>query len=76
MKEAKTFWLVWREGGNTPTSKHPNRQLASAEAERLARCNKGAHFVILRAVAAVCVSEINWVELPAPTRNNEEENPF
>jgi hypothetical protein len=44
------FWMVWCEGGGTPTVRHQSYQSADAEASRLARLNRGQVFYVLRCV--------------------------
>lgn len=48
----KQFWFVWNEFGQAPRFKHETEQLATNEAERLARENPGSVFIVLEAVAA------------------------
>jgi hypothetical protein len=55
------FWMVWREGGNVPTKKHPTENEARIEAERLARANTGHAFVVLRAEAACQRVDVRWI---------------
>lgn len=47
------FWLVWREGGSAPTFKHPDENLASIEARRLAALHPGQRFFVLTPSLAV-----------------------
>lgn len=44
MKE--TFYMVFVEGGNTPTYKHKSQESAETEAKRLARAFKKKAFVL------------------------------
>lgn len=44
------FWVVWRDGGDSPSFKHRDFVSARAEAQRLARKHKGHRFVVLAAV--------------------------
>lgn len=45
------FWLVWNPAGASPRYRHPGRQSAQAEAERLAEANPGHEFYVLHAVS-------------------------
>lgn len=47
--DQSSFWMVWNPQGNQPTYKHPTRDSAVAEAERLARKCPGDQFYILAA---------------------------
>lgn len=51
------FWMVWCEDGGSPRVRHCNKQLAVAEAERLAKLNPGQVFFVLKATAGVCAKE-------------------
>lgn len=44
MKE--TFWMVFAEGGNTPTYKHSSQQSAEIEAKRIAKLSGKKVFVL------------------------------
>lgn len=56
----KPFWLVWREGGGTPTVQHETEDAARAEAERLAKHVPGARFFVLRTEAVVATGPVAW----------------
>lgn len=51
------FWMVWCEDGGSPRVRHCNKQIAVAEAERLAKLNPGQVFFVLKATAGVCAKE-------------------
>lgn len=51
------FWMVWCEDGGSLRVKHYNKQLAVAEAERLAKLNPGQVFFVLKATAGVRAKE-------------------
>lgn len=51
------FWLVWREGGGTPTHPHFTKAEAEREAERLAKANTGQVFFVLKATGGVVAPE-------------------
>lgn len=51
------FWMVWCEDGGSPRVKHCNKQLAVAEAERLAKLNPGQVFFVLKATAGARAKE-------------------
>lgn len=57
-EKREKFWLVWNPEGRAPTVKHHSRQLATQEAERLARANFGLEFLIFESVGG------KKVELP------------
>lgn len=43
----KTFWMIYVEGGHTPTYKHSTYESAMAEAKRLAELtNKPAYILV------------------------------
>lgn len=50
------FWLIWREDGHYPWHKHETRDLAEAEAARLANECPGEKFHILAVMATVTTS--------------------
>jgi len=52
------FWMVL--GCGTPTMRHPSKQSAKHEAERLARISPGDEFVVLESLATVVKSDIVW----------------
>ena len=52
------FWMVYGKGKAMPTHEHATEQLATAEAERLARNHPGVEFVVLEAVALRCVDSM------------------
>ncbi len=43
------FWLVWNPAGGNPHHRHPNHELAVAEAEKLAKKQPGEIFYVLAA---------------------------
>lgn len=52
-REFYKFWMVWREGGSSPTYRHQTKEAATAEAERLAKSNPDQVFYVLKATGAV-----------------------
>lgn len=54
----RTFWMV--VGIGTPIFRHPTRDAARIEAERLAIANPGEEFVVLESVAAVKKHVVQW----------------
>jgi hypothetical protein len=50
------FFLVWNEDGNMPRHKHETRELAEAEAARLAASSLGSHFHVLGVMATITTS--------------------
>ncbi len=47
------FWMVLRSGGNSPTFRHPSKEAAIQEAERLATSAPGETFYVLKTTAAL-----------------------
>lgn len=60
MNVFKKFWMVL--GNGVPVYRHETPEEANCEAERLARLNRGQEFVVLEAVAKVCVSDVVWCD--------------
>jgi hypothetical protein len=57
------FWMVWRENGGGPTRQYPAEKSAEIEAERLARENPGANFVVLESVKFCTIDNpIHWYD--------------
>lgn len=54
------FWMVWNPQGHAPTHKHPTALAAKAEAERLARTNPGAKFIVLQALGSCSFNTCQW----------------
>jgi hypothetical protein len=55
------FWLVWNESmGGKSTVKHPTRESAEREAERLARNHRGWKFAVMENIAVVSVTDVHW----------------
>lgn len=51
--EKEQFWLVWREDSSMARYRHPSKQHAMIEAERLAKLNPGECFYVLKATGGV-----------------------
>lgn len=45
----ETFFLVWADGGKSPTFRHTNMRSAQIEADRLARLDPGVEFIVVEA---------------------------
>lgn len=58
--EDPKFWVVWKEGGGTPTIKHGTKQNARYEAERLAKCNPKGRFFVLESTDVCSVKSVEW----------------
>jgi hypothetical protein len=52
------YWLVWREGGEAPTYRHPDEDSATTEAERLSKLNPGKPFVVLCPVSRITAESL------------------
>ncbi|MDM4786309.1 hypothetical protein [Pseudomonas aeruginosa] len=61
--EHSTFWCVWNPDGRSPTVRHPTYLAAEAEAERLARCNPGQSFYLLKAEEVRVVDDMRRIIL-------------
>ena len=71
------FWMVigaGRPGG--PTFRHPTKQSAKNEAERLARSNPGDEFTVLESLATVVRSEVQWEMNDLDGSEPDDEVPF
>lgn len=54
------FFFVWNPNRRSPSYKHATAQSATAEAERLARANRGESFIVLESLATVRVPDVVW----------------
>lgn len=65
------FWMV--VGRGAPTHRHPSKQSAKTEAERLASYNPGTSFVVLESLAQVTWSALQWelTDLDGSEETNE-----
>lgn len=52
------FWMVVGDG--TPYHRHPSKQSAKNEAERLARLYTGKEFTVVESLATVVKSDLAW----------------
>lgn len=52
------FWMVVGQG--VPCFRHPSKQSAQREAERLARNNPGQEFTVLESLATVVKDDLRW----------------
>lgn len=50
------FWVVWNPKAGAPKVRHPTRELAKREAEKLAAQNPNDYFFILEALSATRAS--------------------
>lgn len=60
---SRKFWMVWRLNWSPPCAKHSTEESAIREAERLARNNPGETFVVLEAMKARCVENMQRFDL-------------
>lgn len=65
------FWMVWNERGDAPRVKHPNKESAHREAERLARLNRGSTFIVLESVEALVSNDVMVVDMRPADRRDE-----
>ena len=63
-------------GGGTPTFRHPTKQSAQHEAERLARNNPGQEFTVLESLATVVKNDLQWVLNDLDGSETDEGVPF
>lgn len=56
--EGKRFWLVWCPSAANPSCRHGSRELAQAEAVRLARANPSKEFFVTEVIERVVVEPI------------------
>lgn len=70
------YFVVWCEGGGTPTVKHADWTSAKREARRLARENKGLRFTVMVAVAGFQAVDLHEIEYLGFDRALDEEIPF
>jgi hypothetical protein len=57
------FWMVWRTDSSASTVQHRSLESAKQEAERLARANPGARFVVLESLEFCTIDNpIHWYE--------------
>lgn len=67
----KTFYVVWREGDRNPMVKHPSKQEAMIEAERIAAKEMTPVHVLGLVSTCTATVKIEW-EHPADARSNAE----
>jgi hypothetical protein len=58
-----SFHLVWNPSGHNPNFRHPDRDSAITEAERLARAHPGQQFFVLAATDLRIVDAMQRIEL-------------
>jgi len=59
----RSFYCVWSPTSGTPTVRHLSLKAAEAEAERLARCNSGVEFYVLKAVKLMVKKDVEVIDL-------------
>ncbi len=70
------YFVVWCEGGGSPTVKHTSYATATNEAKRLARANPGQRFAVLAAVQAYERNDLRTVEYLGLDGSINDEIPF
>lgn len=55
----KSYYYVYRHGGEAPTIRHECLQSAQVESERLARVHKGERFEILKCIGVSSVMDVH-----------------
>jgi len=55
---ANKFWMVWKIHGASSTAQHQTKEIAKAEASRLAEKHPGERFVVLQAMS-VFIATVN-----------------
>lgn len=68
------YWMV--HGVGVPNVRHATEHDARAEAERLARVNRGQTLVVLEAIARVTASDVKWEPLEYETPTTRHNAPF
>lgn len=63
MKTEYKFWVVWQPASGTPTVKHLSKEIAMAEAQRLAIANPGKEFFVMEATDMCVKDSVQWVSL-------------
>ncbi len=57
------FWMVWRTDSSASTVQHETLQSAEKEADRLARANIGARFVVLESIKFCTIDNpVHWYD--------------
>jgi len=65
------FWMLYVEGGQSPTHKHFDKNAAKIEAERLARIsNERVH--VLESVASVKKNDLEWEGSPSRSPESDD----
>lgn len=68
-----TFFMVYGGCCGTPTAQHDTYEDAAVEAKRLARANPGQCFVVLEAIRAFRIHDVDAVTLSMRPRNNPQD---
>lgn len=76
MAKAEHYFVVWCEGGGTPTVKHPDWLSAKREAQRLAREHRGHRFTVMVAVAGFQAIDLQETEYLGFDRALDDGIPF
>lgn len=67
------FWMVYGGGQGAPRVMHATREIAEAEAKRLARNNPGVEFYVLESVSRAMKHDVEFVRID---RRNRHAIPF
>lgn len=62
MSSKPPFFLVWCEGGGSPTVAHPTLHTAVREARRLAELHPGHRFTVMVAVQGFEKVQVNTID--------------
>lgn len=74
MTQPAQFWMV--AGDGPASARHPSREIAEREAERLARANPGTPFFVMEAVACHRRVDVERISLDGKPGPREPEIPF
>lgn len=76
MESAPTYFVVWCEGGGSPTVRHADFSTAKMEAKRLANQHSGRRFTVLAAIQGFEVTNLREVEYLGTATSLDQDLPF
>lgn len=72
--DIRKFWMI--KGAGPTSVRHPRRDIAESEADRLARQNPGEVFVVMEAVSAHRIVDVERIRFRDDDAGNDEKIPF